>query len=258
MKIFISWSGERSRQVAEALRTWLPTVLAGSVECFVSSQDIRRGDRGMDVIAAELRDRDFGIVVLTKDNMTSPWINFEAGALGKSLGVGKVAPVLLDITRADVEGPISQFQNSLLTDREDMRQFIRDLATMTPGIPEESVDALFGVKWPELERAIDRAVGVDSPTTSRSIDSMLEEVLEHVRSLRRMRRPVVIDEQDEHKRKSRIAFMARQHGGDVANIEGRSLEVLDYDPNTDEVLIKLPDASTPTWISAVSADLTPF
>lgn len=212
LKIFISWSGERSRHVAEALRTWLPTVLAGTVECFVSSQDIRRGDRGMDVIAGELQDRDFGIVVLTNDNMASPWFNFEAGALGKSLGIGKVAPVLLDVTRADVEGPISQFQNSLLTDRDDMRQFIRDLAAMNPGIPAESVDALFTVKWPELEKVIERAAGMDGPTTSRSTDSMLEEVLEHVRSLRRLRRPVVLDQQDEEKRKRRLAHMSKRYG----------------------------------------------
>jgi TIR domain len=258
VKIFISWSGEKSRHVAEALRTWLPTVLAGTVECFVSSQDIRRGERGMDVIAGELLDRDFGIVVLTKDNMSSPWINFEAGALGKSLGIGKVAPVLLDVTRADVEGPISQFQNSLLTDRDDMRQFIRDLAAMNPGVPDESVDALFSVKWPELETVIDRAAGMDSPTTSRSTESMLEEVLEHVRSLRRLGSPFVLDEQNEMKRRNRIAHMAIQYGGDVANLDGRSLPVLDYDPRTKEVLLQLGDSSSPTWISVESADLTPF
>ncbi|MFK3836631.1 TIR domain-containing protein [Microbacterium sp. NPDC087868] len=186
MKVFISWSGDNSRHVAESLRTWLPTVLAGAVECFVSSQDIRRGERGMDVIAGELQDRDYGIVVLTRENMQSPWINFEAGALGKTLGVGKVAPLLLDLTRADVVGPIAQFQSTLLTDRDDVRQFIRDMAALSPTIPEASIDALFASQWPELEKVIERAVGMNSPTTTRTSESILEEVLERVRRIERL------------------------------------------------------------------------
>lgn len=139
----------------------------------------------MDVIAGELQDRDYGIVVLTRENMHSPWINFEAGALGKTLGVGKVAPLLLDLTRADVVGPISQFQSTLLTQRDDVRQFIRDVALLAPGIPEESIDALFEAKWFELESVIERATGMDRPQTTRSAESMLEEVLERVRRIER-------------------------------------------------------------------------
>lgn len=141
----------------------------------------------MDVIAGELQDRDYGIVVLTQENMRSPWVNFEAGALGKTLGAAKVAPLLLDLTRADVIGPIAQFQSTLLTDRDDVRQFIRDIATLSPEIPEASIDALFDAKWPELDAVVGRAVGMDSPKTTRTPESMLEEVLESVRRIERER-----------------------------------------------------------------------
>lgn len=211
----------------------------------------------MDVIAGELQDRDFGIVILTKDNMSSPWINFEAGALGKSLGTGKVAPLLLDVTRADVEGPISQFQNTLLTDATDMRQFVRDLCAFTPGVPEESVDALFSVKWPELQAVVERAVGMDNLKTSRSTESMLEEVLEHVRSLRRSKRPAVLGEQDEQKRQARLQLLERR-SGIVVNIENYNGDALDYDPFTDEVLIPSTTTGPPFWLPAADAQLTPF
>ena len=183
--MFISWSGDKSRTVADALHSWLPTVLAGSAQCFMSNQDIRRGDRGMDVIAGELQDRDFGVVVLTSENLQSPWINFEAGALGTSLGAGKVAPLLLDVTRADVVGPLAQFQSTLLTERDDVRQFIRDMALDAPDIPEASINALFDAKWPELEAVIKHAAGAASPTTTRTAESMLEELLERVRRIDR-------------------------------------------------------------------------
>lgn len=185
MKIFISWAGDKSKAVALALNDWLPTVLAGAVQCFMSDQDIRRGDRGMDVIAGELQERDFGIVVLTSENLRSEWIHFEAGALGKSLGSGKVAPLLLDVTRADVVGPLSQFQSTLLPDREDFRQFIRDLAANAPDLPEASVDALFESKWPELHGVISEAAGMEAPTTNRTTQSILEELLERVRRIER-------------------------------------------------------------------------
>lgn len=179
-KIFISWSGDVAHAVARELHTWLPTVLAGYVDCFVSSQDIRRGDRGLDVIASELEERDFGIVVLTRENLRSEWVNFEAGALGKSLGEGKVAPLLVDVTRADVVGPLSQFQSTLLTEKDDMLKFIEELAELTTVRPE-SVRLLFNSQWDALQRVVSMKVGAQEPATKRSSESMLEEILNIVR-----------------------------------------------------------------------------
>ena len=238
MKVFISWSGDPAKEVAEKLRTWLPTVLAGNVQCFVSSQDIRRGERGLDVIAAELQDRDYGIVVLTKDNMSSPWVNFEAGALGKSLGAGKVAPLLLDVTRADVEGPVAQFQNTLLTDRDDMLQFVRDMALLTPGVPEDSVVTLFDAKWGELEQVVEHAAGLGDPVTTRSVESMLEEVLEHVRSLRKGG-PMSSSSStaDMRTRSERLALLDKRYGGTWYHVGDTTVEVADYKPDEDVVLV---------------------
>ncbi|MFJ2534946.1 toll/interleukin-1 receptor domain-containing protein [Microbacterium maritypicum] len=193
MKIFISWSGPQAEQIAKRLREWLEVVLAGKVTCFVSSEDIARGDRGLNVIARELESRDFGIVILTKANVASPWIHFEAGALGQSLTNGKVAPLLLDITRADVVGPIAQFQSTLLTDQEDFRRFIQDLAANFNDLPHEAVDYLFDAKWPELQAAVVEASGRAKPETSRSPESILEELLELVRDLDRRRPPSELD-----------------------------------------------------------------
>jgi hypothetical protein len=52
MKIFLSWSGEVSHEVAKILDNWLPCMLQG-VETFLSS-DISKGDRWTDVLAEEL------------------------------------------------------------------------------------------------------------------------------------------------------------------------------------------------------------
>ena len=41
-KVFISWSGDRSRKIGEALRDWLPDVLP-LVDAFLSTEDIEKG-----------------------------------------------------------------------------------------------------------------------------------------------------------------------------------------------------------------------
>ena len=82
MKVFISWSGELSRRVAEILRGWLPNVNQ-KLDTFVSSQDIEMGSRWEEGIAGQLAGTHCGILCLTPQNREKPWVLFEAGALSK-------------------------------------------------------------------------------------------------------------------------------------------------------------------------------
>jgi hypothetical protein len=79
MKIFLSWSGEVSHEVAKVLHTWIPCVLQG-VGTFLSS-DISKGDRWNNVLADELKESQYGIICVTPFKIHKSWMNFEAGAL---------------------------------------------------------------------------------------------------------------------------------------------------------------------------------
>jgi hypothetical protein len=109
MKIFISWSGERSEALAKALREWFPLVLH-FVEPWLSQSDIKVGDRWSIEIAKELENCNFGVICITKENVAAPWILFEAGALAKSMQDGRVIPLLLDLDLKELSGPLAQFQ----------------------------------------------------------------------------------------------------------------------------------------------------
>ncbi len=96
MKIFISWSGERSEALAKALREWFPLVLHYA-NPWLSQSDILAGERGGVEIAKELDNSQCGVICLTRENLTSSWVLFEAGALSKSMEHGRVIPLLLDL-----------------------------------------------------------------------------------------------------------------------------------------------------------------
>jgi hypothetical protein len=84
MKVFISWSGPVSKRLAEAIRDWLPGVLQ-LVTPYFTPADIEKGGRWASDIAKELSSSELGILCITRDNIHSDWILFEAGALSKSL-----------------------------------------------------------------------------------------------------------------------------------------------------------------------------
>lgn len=109
MRIFLSWSGVRSKQVATALRDWLPLILHYA-NPWLSDKDIEAGDRWSMEIGKELEASNFGVICLTRDNLSADWILFEAGALSKALQTGSVCPYLLDVEFQDLRGPLSQFQ----------------------------------------------------------------------------------------------------------------------------------------------------
>ena len=156
------------------------------VQLFVSSQDIAKGDRGLSVIADQLDGHDYGLVVLTSANLQSPWLHFEAGALAKSLGSGFVSPLLLDITESDVVGPLAQFQNTTLTDKEDVWKLVNDInIALGDGLPADSVRILFDNSWGILEVAVQSVLVGTTPVTLRSHQEILEEVLDTVRGIAR-------------------------------------------------------------------------
>ena len=152
MKVFISWSGEISHKVGIVLHGWLPSVIQ-ALKPYISTEDIAKGTRGIAVISEALEHSSFGILCLTKDNIHAPWLNFEAGALSKSVEGSRVAPFLFGIKRSEIkEGPITQFQSTIF-DKADIRNLLDSLNTAegTPLLDKSLLDDTFDTWWPKLE-----------------------------------------------------------------------------------------------------------
>lgn len=191
VKVFISWSGQRSRTFAEFLKTWLEQIVPNGVEAFVSSQNIEKGSRGLNTIAQELEAGDYGVIVTTADTQHAPWIGFEAGALSKSVSGSHVAPLLIDLAESDVTGPLAQFQMTRANDRVDVRKLVDDLNSATGNpVPDASLNILFDSTWDAFSDAVRAAqTPIAEVPEARGERDMLAELLDHVRDLRRdMRR----------------------------------------------------------------------
>jgi hypothetical protein len=185
MKIFVSWSGEKSQRIAVALHEWLPTVL-NSVEPFMSA-NIEPGARWQSELAAELEGCSYGIVCVTQQNQSSAWLNFEAGALTKAVKASRVVPLLIDLTPSDIKPPLAQFQAQEPT-KEGMHAIVTAINDASPSARREQlVERSFETCWTTLASRFEEIFSA-SPVESephRTERELLEETVETVRSLAR-------------------------------------------------------------------------
>jgi hypothetical protein len=153
MRVFISWSGDRSQALAQALRDWLPLVLH-FVEPWLSEADIAAGERWANSVAKELEVSNFGIVCVTRENVAAPWILFEAGSLAKSLEGSKVIPLLLDLEFSEISGPLAQFQAKKV-DKVGVAEIVGAINhTAQHPVPDARANQLFEALWPQLEAQV--------------------------------------------------------------------------------------------------------
>lgn len=189
-KVFISWSGELSKQIAEAIRSWLPSVIQ-SVKPYYTPNDINKGSRWNAEIAHELEESNIGIICLTKDNIEKPWILFEAGALSKNVGSSNVCPILFNFESSQLTGPLLSFQATRF-EKSDMKKLLK---TINEACGESKLDAsvldnVFEMWWPKLEEHIKSIIEDykgESPQRDRSDRELLEEILSLSRGLSRIR-----------------------------------------------------------------------
>jgi hypothetical protein len=155
MDVFISWSGERSKFVAQCLHTWLKQVIQ-MVRPWMSSENILAGARWNAEIAAHLSKTRFGVICVTAENLFAPWLVFEAGALAKTIERTHVCPYLIGLDEIDPQHPLSQFQFKR-TNEEDTYELVCSMhAALLASDPDvdlsrDQLKEAFDQWWPRLK-----------------------------------------------------------------------------------------------------------
>ncbi|WP_346397432.1 hypothetical protein [Pseudomonas syringae] len=186
MKVFISWSGSRSKAVAEVLSDWIKCVLQAS-EPWISTRHIDRGSLWFTEINEKLRDISVGIVCLTLDNKDKPWILFESGALAKGLSTNRVCTFLVDLQPHDLTDPLAQF-NHTTPDENGVWELVRTLNSclLERALDERVLEKAFKVYWPIFNDEFARAVADNEPEKQvkpRAKDDVLMEILAATRDI---------------------------------------------------------------------------
>lgn len=194
--------------MAKVLRDWLPEVIQ-EIEPWVSIEDIAKGKRWSAEISGELDATGQGLICVTRTNQHEPWLNFEAGALAKSLTASQVRPVLLDVQPHEVTGPLAEFQATVAGDEEDMFRLVESLnAVCEKPLRNDLLRKAYDRAWPDLNEqlglvrqaaAAAEASQSKSPakrtptgTQDRGIEDMFGEILDRIRAMEReMRQPPV-------------------------------------------------------------------
>jgi hypothetical protein len=158
MKVFLSWSGEHSRMVADALNELLPRMIQ-AIEPFYSPK-IEKGKKWSSEIHRALQATRFGIVCLTPDNLNSPWIHYEVGALSKTKGA-LIWTFLHNLDPGDLSRPLSEFQHTAAT-KHDVLELLKRINAQLGKVRGKPVEGRilednFESAWPQMEKSLKAA-----------------------------------------------------------------------------------------------------
>lgn len=186
VRVFISWSGQRSKAIAEIFSDWMKCVIQAS-QPWISTRDIDRGAIWFSEINDKLKDVSVGVVCLTQENKNRPWILFETGALAKGLSTNRVCTFLIDLKPQDLQDPLAQF-NHTTPDKFSVWELIKTInaCLAEKALDERILKQVFDTYWPQFEESFGKAL-IEHPQNevipSRSEEDILSEILHNTRAL---------------------------------------------------------------------------
>lgn len=186
MKVFVSWSGQRSKVVAELFSDWLKCVIQAS-QPWISTRDIDRGAIWFSEINDKLKDVSVGVICLTQENKNKPWILFETGALAKGLSTNRVCTFLIDLKPEDLQDPLAQF-NHTTPDLNSVWELTRTInaCLSDKALDDRILKQVFDTYWPQFQTKFQVALDQNPPQEEippRSEQDILTEILNNTRSL---------------------------------------------------------------------------
>jgi TIR domain len=146
VEVFISWSGEPSKRAAVLLKELLESIMQNT-KVWLSTDSIGSGEVWIAELKEALSEINFGIAMLSRANINSPFLLFEAGSLSKKTE-GRLVPVLCDLRPIDVKGPFQHFQQRF-PNQDDIWIHINSLAELT--LEDERLKKAFDKWWPDFD-----------------------------------------------------------------------------------------------------------
>jgi hypothetical protein len=174
-KIFLSWSGNLSKSIAKILKERFPEIL--NIELFFSAEDISIGTRWSNVLHDELTKDNFGIILVTRENLNSPWLLFELGVLaGKK--EARVCALYFNLDIKELPSPMEQFNNVKYSE-EGMYELLGSVnEVLGSPLNEGMLKKLFDQEWPIIQNKIQGVLESEDKTRmDKSQESKVDDAL---------------------------------------------------------------------------------
>ena len=150
MKVFIGWSGQTSKEVASILKVWLPQ-MNPHIETFMSSEDVRLEVSWKAEIMNKMRETDYALLCVTRENLNSPWLCFETGVFMGG-NVPRVNAILFDVSPSQVSGPLQMFP-LIEADKINLRLMVYSLNQLCETqCPIDELKRIFDGVYPTVEK----------------------------------------------------------------------------------------------------------
>ena len=229
MKIFISWSGDKSKKIAEYMKKWIEQIIQ-SADPWISV-DIEKGKKWDSEISQNLKESKVGILCITRGNLNTPWMLFEAGAISNTPD-SYVCTLLIDLSPTDLTGPLSTFQATKLN-KDDIFKLLNTINQIIykqegKNLSIDNLKSLFDLFYPKLEQKIESILSKDSTNNKKVIRTDRELLEESVQILRVLIKSQMGQNTDV---KKLLEFYAEKYAKMVGNIHY-------YETGTDEHLDK--------------------
>lgn len=162
--VFISWSGDRSARAAKAIAKLLPDFVPAA-KPWLSISSIDKGVRWREATAVALESANAGIFCLTPENLTAPWLLFEAGAIAKRLDTKTRAwtYLLCGLDHKNIDDPLDMFQGTKPS-KQDTHEFLHSIQkTLEPEFDLERFNRRFEKNWHDLDEELKAVAAMQGP-----------------------------------------------------------------------------------------------
>ena len=176
MDVLISWSKGQSREMASVFHEWLPKVVPG-LRPWMSSKDIDKGRQWFGELQSFLGEATSCLICVTRENVRSPWIYYETGAVAAKKQEVLVCPYLVGIGISMItDGPLVQWQCTEAT-KQDTFALLRSLNKALANPHDEVLlRGNFETKWPEFEQKLTQILALEAVLPSELVQTEADEL----------------------------------------------------------------------------------
>ena len=164
MNIFLSWSKSKSQEIALAIKSFLNGLFRDEIKVWMSSESISYGSTSIPEINKALINSDKCIAIITSDNILSPWIMYETGAvLARNLVAFPnkdnnefIIPIIFENVdnKKFMGNPINQFQR-LQYSKATLKKLVSQLNQETHTFSDiKTLETQFNLNWNILNKEI--------------------------------------------------------------------------------------------------------